>query len=707
MGLPVNPPQVIVNGTDPGDLGAGEDDEADLDVEWSGAVAKNATIKFVVSKSTNTTDGVDLSAQYIVNNNLAPVMSVSFGQCESVMEAAENAFYNNLWSQAAAQGITVFVSAGDSGVAGCSAGSASTGSGAGVNGLSSTPYNVAVGGTQFNEGSGNYWSATNGSGYNSALGYIPEVAWNESGAVSGGSGLWATGGGVSSVYAKPVWQVSPGVPADNKRDVPDVSLSASGHDAYLVQTQGALYAISGTSASSPSFAGLMALLVQKTGQRQGNANTRFYQLANAQYGGSGPAVFNDVLAGSNSVPGVSGFTCNAGYDLVTGLGSVNANALASNWSGPAGPDFTIAISPTSIAAIQGGSATITVNTTANNGFNNALTFSAAGLPVGASAAFSPATIAAPGAGSTTLLLTASSATPIGSYAVTITGSGGTASHTAIFTFTVTAPPVPTFTLTAAPVVLSVPQGGTAATTLTTIVSGGFSSAVTLTAAGLPTGATATFAPSAIAAPGAGSVIVTLGAGSTTPVGTYSVTVTAVGGGITKAATLTLNVTAAGSSVLLFSDGFEASGWATTQLAGSGGSWSLTGSGQYPQVAPHSGGRLADFNSYTSASGSQTRLYRTAGIAVPASYASLTLKFWMYHDTGYPTYNDRIQVQVSTDRTTWNNVGAAFARYIGATGWILTGVDLSAYRGKTVYLGFVGISAYGNDIYLDDVTISAQ
>ena len=83
MGLPANPPQVIVNGRDPGDLGGNEDVEADLDVEWSGAVAKNATIKFVVSKSTRTTDGVDLSAQYIVNNNLAPVMSTSFGSCES------------------------------------------------------------------------------------------------------------------------------------------------------------------------------------------------------------------------------------------------------------------------------------------------------------------------------------------------------------------------------------------------------------------------------------------------------------------------------------------------------------------------------------------------------------------------------------------------------------------------------------------------
>jgi len=335
MGLPAKAVQVIVNGTDPGDQGAGENGEADLDVEWSGAVAKNATIKFVTSKSTYSTDGVDLSAQYIVNNDLAPVMSTSFGLCESLMGSTENSFYNNLWQQAAAQGITSFVSSGDSGAAGCSSSSATSGSGRGVNGLGSTPYNVAVGGTQFSDGAGGYWNSSNGAGYTSAVGYIPETAWNESGNVSGGSELWSTGGGVSLYYSKPSWQVAPGVPADGMRDVPDVSLTAAGHVGYLVQTQNALYAMSGTSASSPAFAGLMALIVQKTGQRQGNANIRLYQLGNAQYNSGGPAIFHDTTSGNNSVPGVVGYSCTAGYDLVTGLGSVDAFALANNWVPPA------------------------------------------------------------------------------------------------------------------------------------------------------------------------------------------------------------------------------------------------------------------------------------------------------------------------------------------------------------------------------------
>ena len=376
MGLPVNTPTVIVNGTNPGDQGYDEDNEADLDVEWSGAVAKNATISFVASMSTNNTDGVDLSAQYIVNNNIAPVMSTSFGSCESDMGTAENNFYNSLWQQAAAQGITAFVSSGDSGASGCDSGGASKGTGRAVNGLASTPYNVAVGGTQFNEGSGSYWSSSNGAGYTSALSYIPEVAWNESGAASSCpsgdtcSELWSTGGGVSSIYSKPSWQVAPGVPPDSKRDVPDVSLTAAGHDGYLVYTTAlnsnnqpytGLWVFGGTSCSSPSFAGLMALIVQKTGQRQGNANIRLYQLGKAQYGSNGAAVFHDVTSGNNSVPGVTGYSCSTGYDLATGLGSVDANTLVNNWTAGV---TTVAITSPSNNAIYAPSVTINISATA-------------------------------------------------------------------------------------------------------------------------------------------------------------------------------------------------------------------------------------------------------------------------------------------------------------------------------------------------------
>ena len=332
FGLPRKVPELILNGPDPGDLGAGEDGEANLDLQWSGAVARNADIRFVVSGSTNSTDGVDLSAQYIVDHNLAPVMSTSFGLCETRMGATEQAFFRNLWAQAAVQGISTLVSSGDSGPAGCDGGNNDSGSGPAVSGLASTPFNLAVGGTQLDEGTGTYWRSHKDPDQSSAIGYIPERAWNESGSV-GGSGLWASGGGPSGSYKNPCWQLVKGIPSDSKRRcIPDVSLTAAGgHDGYVVQTGGRRTTAGGTSCSSPAFAGIMALVVQKTGERQGNPCPTLYTLGNAQFKGTGPLVFHDTRAGGTSVPGTEGYPCTPGYDMATGLGSVDARALVEAW----------------------------------------------------------------------------------------------------------------------------------------------------------------------------------------------------------------------------------------------------------------------------------------------------------------------------------------------------------------------------------------
>lgn len=388
FGLPVNDPTIILDGPDPGNfLGSGEESEADLDVEWSGAIAPKARINFVVSGSTNTTDGADLSAQYIVDNNISPILSMSFGLCEASLGQAQNAFYNNLWAQAAAQGITVVVSSGDNGAAGCdnpNFGPATHG--AGVNGLASTAFNVAVGGTQFNENGADskYWAATNGPDQSSALGYIPEAVWNES--CSDPSqcffpNLFASSGGPSTLYSKPSWQSGPGVPGDGKRDLPDVSLSAAGlHDGYLLcqdgicltDSKGQLinaFVVGGTSASTPTFAGIMALVNQKTNSRQGQANFVLYPLAagqTASCNSSGPpqstCIFNDITQGNSDVPGLTGFPAQPGYDLATGLGSVNAANLVANWQNVtfASTSTKLQLSPVSITHGQSVTASVTV-----------------------------------------------------------------------------------------------------------------------------------------------------------------------------------------------------------------------------------------------------------------------------------------------------------------------------------------------------------
>jgi pre-peptidase len=176
--------------------------------------------------------------------------------------------------------------------------------------------------------------------------------------------------------------------------------------------------------------------------------------------------------------------------------------------------------------------------------------------------------------------------------------------------------------------------------------------------------------------------------------------------VTGANVTGINFTASCSSgSTLFSNGFESStGWATAQVSGTAGAWTYVTSGTLPTTTPHGGSYEAKFNSYDAASGSQTRIYQTTGFAIPGTAASATLKFWMYHDTGYSTSADRVQLQANTG-SGWVNVGTAVNRYDGSTGWKQHTIDLSAYKGTTVQIAFLGISVYGNNVYIDDVIVT--
>ncbi len=389
FGLKLNDPNILVTGPDPGITTPTDQQEATLDVEWAGATAPGATIDLVIAGSTNSTNGVDLAAAYVIDNQIAPILTYTYGICEQQLSSSGNAFYNTLWQQAAAEGITVLVATGDNGSAACDFSGISATSGKAVNGAASTPFNLAVGGTQFGD-TGNettYWSATNSANYTSALGYIPEAAWNESCDLippftatncffsSDNYITLAGGGGVSTIYAKPEWQTGSGVPADSFRDIPDVSLAAaSGHDDIVycnslkslpceINSQNQVLGLSlvgGTSASTPAMAGILALVEQKNGAFQGQVNYTLYKLAQNSGAScdsskqSNPTaqnacIFYDVTSGNNAVPcaggspdcsstqnGVDGFlngqTAGPGYDLATGLGSVNATNLANNWN---------------------------------------------------------------------------------------------------------------------------------------------------------------------------------------------------------------------------------------------------------------------------------------------------------------------------------------------------------------------------------------
>jgi hypothetical protein len=383
--------QIVLDGPDPGDLGGGEEAEATLDATWTSAIAPAANVKFVVSASTDTTDGVDLSELYIIDNNLAPIMTESFGSCDALATQSEALGLSALAEQAAAQGITYMVSSGDSGAAGCSDPNFAPAVGGQSPSVLGTSFNVVVGGTQFNENGNDakYWSNQNAQDGSSVLSYVPEDAWNESCSGCSFPNLFSSGGGVSRYYApKPTWQFGvTGIPNDGARDQPDVALAAAAeHDPYLLCLEGScvpdsngsisIFLIGGTSASSPSFAGIMALVDQQNGP-QGQANYVLYRLA-ANQSASGcngsstttaPAascVFNDVTSGNNSVPGQPGFSAGTGYDLVTGLGSVNVNQLVTKWNTVNFLATTTNLGPATVTGAHGSPITLNISVTPNS-----------------------------------------------------------------------------------------------------------------------------------------------------------------------------------------------------------------------------------------------------------------------------------------------------------------------------------------------------
>jgi hypothetical protein len=455
---------VILNGPDPGLNG--DEGEADLDAQTAGMVAPGATINLVVSEDTLTAAGIDLSALYIINNNLAPIMSESFGICEPALGTGGNAFYSAIWEEAAAQGISAMVSAGDNGSAGCDDFTTQTTAinGLAVSGIASTPFNVAVGGTDFDDvgTQTNFWNPSTGNAAatrESAKGYIPEIPWNDScaaGATSANlnticataNNIVAASGGQSSIYTKTQapWQ-NVVTPSDGVRDLPDVSLFASdgqNSDSFYLfceadlisagsppscapDAQGhfSFFGAGGTSASSPAFAGIMALIVQQqTLARQGNPNPMLYKIAQSEtfsscnsttmpLTGSPTCVFYDVTKGNNSVPcsggsttncssqttGTNGvlvtasgsttpaFTTGTGYDLATGLGTVNVTNLAAAWK-----TTVTALTPTNTATtINGGTSLVTITHGQSVSLSAKVT-SASGTPTGDVSFVAPTTV---------------------------------------------------------------------------------------------------------------------------------------------------------------------------------------------------------------------------------------------------------------------------------------------------------------------------
>ena len=347
----INLKQILVAGSP--DPGVSQTDlpEADLDIEWSGSVARGATIIYVNSNDVTT------SVQEAIDQAYAPVITMSYGLCEDG-DLIDIPTYRGWAQQGNAEGITWLAAAGDSGAADCEDEDAVIAQdGLAVDEPGSIPEVTSMGGTEFNEGNGVYWSNTNTANGASALSYIPERVWNDT---SLGGGLAAGGGGSSLFFSRPGWQAGPGVPNNSFRNVPDLSLAASAdHDGYFVYTSGSIQIYGGTSFAAPAMAGIVTLLnqylVSSGAQKQpglANINPTLYRMAQNS---SSSTAFHDVTAGSNVVPcvigspeivtitaeasqcttGAFGYSAAAAYDLASGLGSPDVYNFVHQWTSQA------------------------------------------------------------------------------------------------------------------------------------------------------------------------------------------------------------------------------------------------------------------------------------------------------------------------------------------------------------------------------------
>jgi kumamolisin len=372
---------------------------------------------------------------------------------------------------------------------------------------------------------------------------------------SGAGGAWASetawtdsGGGISpDSVAIPSWQSLSGViNSSNKgsttlRNGPDVSANAD-FSFYVCanQTTCTVNQYGGTSFAAPMWAGYIALvnqqLVQNGQPTIGFINPTIYgQNVTSSYA----ADFHDVTSGTSG-----SYSAVTGYDLVTGWGSPNGTALinALTQTTSTSPSLSISASPSTVTVLQGNSGSSTITTAALSGFNSAVALTASGQPAGVTATFTPASIAAPGSGSSTLTLALASTTAAGTYAITVTGTGGGITQTATVSLTVTtATTAGGFTLSISPTSGYLDRGQSGYAAVTTATSGGFNSAIALSATGVPSGVTGTYSPASIAAPGSGTSDFTLTVSRKAKTGTYPITITGSGGGTTNSATLSFQV----------------------------------------------------------------------------------------------------------------------------------------------------------------------
>ncbi len=681
--VPIN--NVLIDGASGGS--DGDDGEQVLDIVQAIAMAPGLSQLRVYIAPINSSIGVGDVDMFnkIATENIAKSISCSWG-----WNPADNTANDPIFQEYAAQGQNLFVASGDSGAY---TGSNSTDSSFPAEDV----YVVAVGATDLTtNGAGGPWQS--------------ETAWADSG-----------GGPADNGYAIPSWQVgvsdSGNQASTTIRNIPDVAAEGN-FDNYLCDNGSCQGGWGGTSFAAPRWAGFLALVNQQavanTGSTLGFVNPAIYAIGK---GTSYTSDFHDITSGNNNNGHGKSFNAVVGYDLVTGWGSPNGQNLIAALAGSGSPTFTLSDSPSSLTITQGGTggtSTITVHDL--NGFNGSVSLAASGLPSGVTAVFNPTSTTT----TSVLTLTASSTATLGTVTVTITGTSGSLVATTTLTLTVQAQATPNFTVSASPASLTVTQGSHGTSTITVTSSGGFSSATTLSASGLPTGVTASFATNPVTPPANGSAtsVLTLTASSTATVGTSTVTVTGTSGSLVHTTTIALTVSSASALTAVYNTTLKAPGCATVGVSCDSGASLLLGrdtlsGGAEPHQPNTINNSCADGTSgtfHSDESNDRLKIASTSGGPLThGTTATVTATVWAW--SGYTSDSLDLYYAANANSPTWVFIKTikptkAGAQNLSATFTLPTGA-LQAVRAQFRYVGSASACTVGAYNDHDDLIFAVQ
>ena len=441
-----------------------------------------------------------------------------------------------------------------------------------------------------------------------------------------------------------------------------------------------------------------------TATTSGSAQTVSFSVSGAPSGMTATFSPTSVTSGGSATLNISTTSAVAAgtYPLtITGSAASGSHtaALSVTVTASVANDFSIAVNPASLSIVQGSAGSSTISTATTSGSAQTVSLSVSGAPSGMTATINPSSVSS--GGSATVSISTTTAVAAGTYALTITGTAASGSHTAALSVTVTVPTANDFSIAASPASVSIAQGAAGSSTINTATTSGSAQAISLSVSGTPAGVTATISPSSVSS--GGSATLTLAVSTSAVPGTYTLTVTGTAASGSHTTTVSLTVTSGGGctvqSNLIVNGGFE---------TGSATPWTLTAGvlNSSASEPAHTGSWDAWLDGYGRSHTDSA--YQT--ITIPSGACAATLSFWLHINTSETTTTvayDTLKVQVRNSSNAVLSTLATYSNLNKATGYVLKSFDLSAFKGQTIRVYFLGVEdvSLQTSFVLDDIAVN--